>query len=79
MQFGKYTFEQARTMLAAKQGLTTTRSYNGFDIIISSSKGYGVRFVFYKDNTFVKERAFTYHPQIEEYYKRYIDEVLLKK
>ena len=74
----KYSFEELYTHNLKMGGLTTKRQYNGFDILIHSKEGCGVNYFFYKDGKFIKQRNWAWHSQIEEYYKRYIDEVLLK-
>lgn len=52
--------------------------YKGFDIIIYSKKYCGVNYFFFKDGKFIKQRNWAWYPQIKEYPKRYIDEVLSK-
>lgn len=74
----KYSFDELYAHLTEKGGLTTKRNYKGFDIIVSSKQGCGVNYFFYKNGKFVKQRNWNWHPQIEEYPKRYIDEVLNK-
>ena len=74
----KFSFEGLYTHFLQKGGVTTKRQYKGFDIIIHSKEGCGVNYFFYKDDKFVKQRNWAWYPQIEEYPKRYIDEVLSK-
>jgi hypothetical protein len=73
----KYSFEELYAHNLKNGGLTTKRQYNGFYILIHSKKGFGVDYFFYKDGRFIKQRNLAWHPQIEEYPKRYIDEVLI--
>ena len=74
----RYSFDELYAHYLQKGGLTTKRQYKGFDIIIASKKDCGVNYFFYKDGKFLKQRNWNWHPQIEEYPKRYIDEVLIK-
>ena len=74
----KYSFDKLYAHFLEKGGLTTKRNYKGFDIIISSKQGCGVNYFFYKDGKFIKQRNMSRYLQIENYPKRYVDEVLLK-
>ena len=74
----KYFFDELYAHFLKKGGLTTKRNYKGFDIIISSKQGCGVNYFFYKGGRFIKQRNMSRYLQIEDYPKRYIDEVLLK-
>ena len=73
----RYSFDELYAHNLQKGGLTTKRYYKGYDIVIHSKKGHGVDFFFYKDGRFLKQRNQIWHDEIEEYYKRYIDEVLI--
>lgn len=75
----KYTYAEVLKRCSQKPGLTTERQYKGYNVIIHSQKGYGVTYFFYKNNQFVKRRSWMWHQQIEEYYKRYIDNVLMNQ
>ena len=74
----RFSFDELYAHNLQKGGLTTKRKYKGYDIIIHSKYGHGVDYFFYKDGKFLKQRNWSWHPQIEEYPKRYIDEVLIK-
>ena len=74
----KYSFEELYAHFLQKGGMTTTRKYKGFDIIIHSKECCGVNYFFYKDGKFIKQRNWVWYPQIGEYPKRHVDEVLSK-
>ena len=74
----KYSFDELYIHNLKKGGLTTKRQYKGFGIIIYSKQGCGVDYFFYKSGKFLKQRNLIWHSNIEEYPKRYIDEVLNK-
>ena len=74
----RYSIEELYAHNLKKGGLATKRQYKGFDILIHSKDGCGVNYFFYKNGKFVKQRNWNWCPQIEEYPKRYIDEVLSK-
>ena len=74
----RYSFDELYAHFLEKGGVTTKQHYKGFDIIISSKQDCGVNYYFYKNGTFVKQRNWNWYSPIEEYPKRYIDEVLIK-
>ena len=53
-----------------------TMSYSGYDVIMLSGIGKGLRFFFYKDGQLIKMRDKNWKDDIRLYAKAYIDQVL---
>lgn len=53
-----------------------TMSYGGYDVIMLSGLGKGLRFFFYKDGHLVKMRYKVWKDDIRLYARTYIDQVL---
>lgn len=53
-----------------------TMSYNGYDVIMLSGLGKGLRYFFYKDGHLVKMRDKNWKNDIRLYARTYIDQVL---
>ena len=63
-----------------KQGYDSTHlqtmSYNGYEVIMLSRLGKGVRYFFYKEGTLVKMRSWNWKQDIRKYAQNYINQVL---
>lgn len=53
-----------------------TMSYKGYDVIMLSGLGKGLRFFFYKDGRLIKMRDKVWKDNIRQYAQTYIDQVL---
>lgn len=53
-----------------------TMSYKGYDVIMLSGLGKGLRFFFYKDGQLIKMRNKVWKDNIRLYARTYIDQVL---
>ena len=53
-----------------------TMSYGGYDVIMLSGLGKGLRFFFYKDGQLIKMRDKGWKDNIRQYARTYIDQVL---
>ena len=53
-----------------------TMSYKGYDVIMESGLGKGLRFFFYKDGQLIKMRNKVWKDDIRLYARNYIDQVL---
>lgn len=53
-----------------------TMSYKGYDVIMLSCLGKGLRFFFYKDGRLIKMRHKVWKDNIRQYAQTYIDQVL---
>ena len=53
-----------------------TMSYKGYDVIMLSGLGKGLRFFFYKDGKLIKMRHKVWKDDIRLYARTYIDQVL---
>lgn len=53
-----------------------TMSYGGYDVIMLSGLGKGLRFFFYKDSRLVKIRDKNWKDDIRLYARTYIDQIL---
>ncbi len=53
-----------------------TMSYKGYDVIMESGLGKGLRFFFYKDGQLIKMRHKVWKDDIRLYARTYIDQVL---
>ena len=75
---GRYSYDEKLAYLKQSHDSQhlQTMSYKGYDVIMLSGLGKGLRFFFYKGGHLIKMRDKVWKDNIRQYAQTYIDQVL---